>query len=122
MKTYISIPISGRDLDEAQTEADMVKSWMQTLYVGEVAHEVITPFDVVPEPPDIQPSEQYAYCMGRDIEALLSCTQIVMCPGWQNSRGCRAEHEIAKIYGINIAYLQDIKQSHEETQIYKQAI
>ena len=108
MKTYISLPISGRPIEEAKAEADRMKDLMQRLYVPEIHHEVITPFDVVPEPPErMSSSEQYAYCMGRDIEALLSCDHILLCPGWTNSKGCRAEREIALIYGINISYVDN---------------
>ena len=108
MKTYISLPISGRPIEEAKAEADRMKDLMQRLYVPEIHHEVITPFDVVPEPPErMSSSEQYAYCMGRDIEALLSCDHILLCPGWTNSKGCRAEREIARIYGIKISYVDN---------------
>lgn len=57
-------------------------------------HEVITPFDVVANEQD------YAGCMGKDIEALLKCDGIVMCSDWFCSKGCRLEYTAAEIYGL----------------------
>ncbi|MBR4040832.1 MAG: DUF4406 domain-containing protein [Bacteroidaceae bacterium] len=108
MKTYISLPISGRPIDEARAEAERMKDLMQRLYVPEIHHEVITPFDIVPDPPDMPPHEQYAYCMGRDIEVLLTCSHIAMCPGWRMSKGCQAEHAIAEVYGLAISYISSM--------------
>ena len=105
MKTYISLPISGRPTEEAKAEADNAKKvFMETFPKS----EVITPFDIVPDPPDMPPHEQYAYCMGRDIEALLTCSHIAMCQGWRTSKGCQAEHAIAEVYGLTISYLSSI--------------
>lgn len=95
MRVYVSVPISGRDINDAKKQAESVKNILR--YAG---HEVITPFDVVPNPPRIPEREQYAYCMGKDVEALLTCDAIAMCEGWQDSKGCRAEHHIAMIYGL----------------------
>ena len=105
MKTYISLPISGRDIEEAKAEAESVKKTFQQTFPQS---KVITPFDIVPDPPDMQPHLQYAYCMGRDIEVLLTCDHIAMCPGWRKSKGCQAEHAIAEVYGLTISYLSSI--------------
>ena len=61
--------------------------------------EIITPFDVCPEP-----DKPYSYYMGKDIEALLECDAIYLCEGWQNSKGCMAEFEVARIYGKEIIF------------------
>lgn len=62
MKLYISIPITGRALHEANAHAEAIKAKLEPH-----CHECITPFDVCP---DI--GKPYAFYMGRDIEALLS--------------------------------------------------
>ena len=28
--------------------------------------------------------------------------------GWENARGCKLEHEIAKAYGVHIIYLDEL--------------
>lgn len=90
-KLYISVPITGRPLEAAKEQAEKVKE------LWEVIYDVITPFDVNP----VQ-DKPYAYYMGKDVEALLNCDAIYMCPGWISSKGCNAEYQIAKIYGLEI--------------------
>lgn len=89
---YISLPISGFPLKEVALEAETYK-----LMFEEDGFEVITPFDVNPDP-----DKPYSYHMGRDIEALLECDAIYLAPGWPNSKGCMAEYEVARIYGKEI--------------------
>ena len=104
-RIYISIPISGHDIEEVKEKArdirkcllldefDWEKEWNST--------DVITPFDVCPET-----YKPYSYYMGKDIEALLKCDAIYLCEGWQNSKGCMAEFEVARIYGKEIMFEQ----------------
>lgn len=99
-KVYISLPISGRPIEEAKADAERVKKDLEWL-----GYEAVSPFDVVPEiPKDMTASQAYAYCMGRDIEALLQCDGIYLCAGHQWSKGCQLEMEAARLYGIEIAY------------------
>ena len=100
MKTkrfYVSLPISGYDLDERKSEAERIKSKLN--FCGLSIVKVITPFDVCPEA-----DKPYSYYMGKDIEALLECDTVYMCNGWQNSKGCMAEFEVARIYGKKIMF------------------
>lgn len=90
-KMYLSLPITGRDIDKVKEYAAKIKAkWMEKGY------EVVTPFEVVPF------CMPYSYCMGRDIEALLECDGIVLCHDWFGSKGCRAECSVAQIYGKTI--------------------
>ena len=102
-KIYISIPISGHDLEEAKAKArDIRESLLCDVFgfrMGQNRPDVITPFDVCPEP-----DKPYSYYMGKDIEALLECDAIYLCEGWQNSKGCMAEFEVARIYGKEIIF------------------
>ena len=96
-KYYVSLPISGYDLTERKlcaicAEKQIVERHHKPL-------QVITPFVVCPEP-----DKPYSYYMGRDIEALLECDAIYLCEGWQNSKGCMAEFEVARIYGKEIMF------------------
>lgn len=90
-KLYISLPITGLPIDEVKKQAELYKNlWCKK-------YEVITPFDINPDQ-----DKTYSYYMGKDIEALLECDLIYMSPGWVHSKGCNAEYQIAKIYGIKI--------------------
>lgn len=88
MKVYISLPISGLNIDRCKERANEVKRMVERK-----GHEATTPFDVCPEP-----DKPYSYCMGCDIEALLECDAILRCSGWSNSKGCSLESECARIY------------------------
>lgn len=96
-RIYVSLPISGYDLDERKLYAMWVKSLIKDKYPKEV--KVITPFNVCSEP-----DKPYSYYMGKDIEALLECNAVYFCKGWQNSKECMAEFEVARIYGKEITF------------------
>ena len=57
------------------------------------------------------PDADYPYFMGKDIEAVLKSDAILMCPGWENSKGCNIEHEAAKQFGKDIFYMQSTSKS-----------
>jgi len=42
--------------------------------------------------------------LGRSIIMMAQCKAIYFCKGWENARGCRIEHEIAKEYGYECIY------------------
>lgn len=97
MKVYISIPMSGCDLDTQRAEAAKTAELLTTL-----GHEAVNPFDT-PQPPEgLTDKESYAYFIGEDIKRLLTCDAIYFCDGWTRSKGCQAEYEIARTYGIPI--------------------
>lgn len=91
-KLYLSLPISGRKLEAAKEHARLTK-----MYLASLDYEVITPFEVCPNP-----EEPYSWLMGQCIEAMLECDVVYFCIGWQHSKGCMAEFEIARIYGKEI--------------------
>lgn len=111
MKLYISIPISGRPLPDAKYQANLIKTKLEAH-----GHECITPFDVCPEP-----DKTYAYYMGKDIEALIDddVGGVVFGTGFHNSKGCRLEHEAARIYGKRIIYQSCFHFLDFENLIYK---
>lgn len=40
----------------------------------------------------------------KSIEHMALCHAVFFCPGWQDARGCKLEHEVAKAYGLDIMY------------------
>lgn len=40
----------------------------------------------------------------KSIENMSKCHAAYFCKGWENARGCRLEHEVAKAYGLTILY------------------
>lgn len=96
-KLYISLPISGRDLDGVKRRANTIKDLVESdEYVP------ITPFDICPDN-----TLPYSELMGRDIAGLLECDAILFDYDWNESRGCRAEMAIAQIYNKRIFKIKD---------------
>lgn len=42
--------------------------------------------------------------MAKGIENMSLCHAVFFCNGWENARGCKIEHEVAKVYGLEIIY------------------
>lgn len=89
--------MTGKDLAEQRLRAERLAE-----VIKEQGHEPVNPFDT-PEPPkELSESERYAYFMGEDIKRLILCDAIYLCDGWMFSKGCQAEYEIARTYGLTI--------------------
>lgn len=44
------------------------------------------------------------YFLAKSLENMSLCHAAYFCKGWENARGCRIEHEVAKAYGMTIIY------------------
>lgn len=105
MKIYLSGPISGYDLEErkqafenARKEIlDFCERWDEKSG-GHTEVEVFSP------PHAYKEGMTYEEIMRYDIEQLLKCDLIVFLNGWQDSRGCKAEREVAKVCSIKILF------------------
>ena len=60
-------------------------------------YEVINPAEINPDP-----TTDRAVCMRKDIAQLLTCHEIALLPGWQNSPGAKLERDIALQIGIKV--------------------
>lgn len=97
MKIYISLPITGHDIEEVEASCIYASGLIQAK-----GHTPVSPLDVSPDP-----DATYAEHMGNDIEALLCCDAVLFLDGWRTSKGCRLEHEAAIIYGKVAFYSLD---------------
>lgn len=107
-KAYISVPITGRPLGEAMTQAARLARRLH-------GHgwEPVSPFTVNPPStaeaasaePHTDTVERYAALLGRDIEALLGCDSVCFGRGWHRSRGCRLEMKAARMFDKFIIFL-----------------
>ena len=94
IKCYISVPITGWDMK-------LVKTW-----IGQAKEELAKNGYVPVSPLDVSPCQYapYSFHMGKDIEALLECDAVYFIRGWQTSKGCNAEFEVAKIYNKKLMF------------------
>lgn len=42
--------------------------------------------------------------LGESLEFMSRCDTVYFCRGWEEARGCRIEHEAARLYGLKIIY------------------
>ena len=45
--------------------------------------------------------------LAKSLENMSLCHAAYFCKGWENTRGCRIEHEAAVAYGLDILYEED---------------
>lgn len=44
------------------------------------------------------------YFIAKSLENMSLCDTAYFCKGWENTRGCKIEHDVAVAYGLNIIY------------------
>lgn len=105
-KIYISLPIAFQE-DTVYQRNQESKEYIKQHYPE---YEWISPIDnnhIDDEALGNHLSiDRTAYYMGRDIEQVILSDAILMCPGWENSKGCKCEKFVAETYGKEILYMK----------------
>ena len=92
MTIFISIPVSGEDIQKQREHADHVKAAL-----SRAGHKPVNPFEIFcGDNPSYKDHLQYG------IRALMDCQAVYLCKGWMFSRGCRIEACVAKEFGLQI--------------------
>ena len=111
VKIYISGPIAHYDLHERKHAFLMAKERLESL-----GYDPVNPFDNgVPD------NAHWREHMRADIAMLLKCDAIFMLPGWELSKGCKLELDVASSCGIAVIIEPvhpcdyDVKKSGAET-------
>ena len=87
-KVYISLPISGHNLDDVRKRIQQASELLRAKgYIPVSPLEVQTDLNA-----------PYSELMGNDIKALLECDAIILLNGWENSLGCLLEKYAARLY------------------------
>lgn len=93
-RIYISLPISHYDLAERREYAQKVEDMLRHFYP-----EVINPLkNGLPENAD------WREHMKKDMQDLLTCDAIYMCGGFEVSKGCKLELDVATSCGLGVIY------------------
>lgn len=93
-KCYISLPITGRDLDEVGKRIAELKCNLQ-----DKGYTPVSPFDR-----EVDFNASHEEHMRADFKLLLDCDYILMGWGWEHSIGCRAELNAALACGMKIMF------------------
>ena len=104
-KIYISLPIAFQE-DTVYERNNDAKQYVRNNYPE---YKIVSPIDTNHIDDEALGNhlqiEKTAYYMGRDIENVILCDAILMCPGWKNSKGCKVEKFTAETYGKEIIYM-----------------
>lgn len=93
MKIYLSGPISGYELEERQKFFQKAEDELKAAFKDA---EIINPMMCTP------PSLGYTECMKEDLKLVLESDVVFLLDGWQHSKGCDVEFQVAKICGIPV--------------------
>ncbi len=93
-KCYISLPITGRDLDEVRERIAELKRKLQ-----DKGYTPVSPFDR-----DVDFNSTHEEHMRVDFKMLFDCNYILMSSGWEHSVGCCAELNAALACGIKVMF------------------
>lgn len=104
MTIYISLPITGYDLDERKRVAEAAR---HCLHLDPDAF-VVTPFDIAEGVEMMNPQADYADFMKEDIAYIIDKAEAVcflVNPRLTKSKGVQLEYQAARIYGKKIMRL-----------------
>lgn len=108
-KIYISLPIAYHE-DDVYERNQKAKDYVKNEYPE---YDVISPIDTnhIDEKAlgNHLQIERTAYYMGKDVEQVILCDAILMCPGWMESKGCKVEMCVAQTYGKDILFMPNKK-------------
>ena len=99
IKIMLSSPMKGKTREQIDSERkNMIGLLLDTFDNSVVIESVI-------ENPE---GKTELECFSESIFHMSQCDILAMGQGWEHARGCKLEHEIAKSYGMEVIYIQDI--------------
>lgn len=93
LKIFISQPMRGKTTDDIVQERNKI-----------VARWEGKPVEFIDSYFSAGASKNPTDSLGKSISLMSEADLVVFAPGWEDARGCRIEHEVAKEYGIQITY------------------
>lgn len=100
----ISLPMQGKTEEQIDEEmADMMD------LVWNIYPNACIRASVIENPEEKTELE----CFSESIFHMSQSDMLAMGHGWENARGCKLEHEIARAYNMPIVYLDDTKGDSE---------
>lgn len=104
MKIYLSLPITGKD--ECK-QRQIAKMWQR--YYESKGHIVSNPFDIYDRLIKLIPNPSLRVIMTEDLTELMTNDAIFLCNGWENSKGCLEEVELAIQQKLKVMFENHIK-------------
>ena len=102
-KAMISQPMAGKTENEIVEERNKAIAVLSKDF--EVINTLFTDEWYSREKMKERGVEQIPLCfLAKSLENMSLCHAVYFAKGWENARGCRIEHEVAKAYGLEIIY------------------
>lgn len=104
MKAMLSQPMAGKTDEEIiATRENAISTLKEKGY--EIVNTLFTDEWYNREAMEKRGVVQIPLCfLAKSIENMSLCHAAYFCKGWENARGCRIEHDVAKAYGLTILY------------------
>ena len=99
-RIMLSFPMAGKTREEIENTKNLMIEWLFDKYNDDciVIESIIEDHE----------SKSALECFIESRSHMSTVDTVCMGKEWENARGCRLEHEIAKEYGLNIIYYGDI--------------
>lgn len=91
MKLYIAGPMTG------YPELNFPAFHAEAARLRALGFEIVNPAEI-----NADPCVEWLECMRRDIRALVLCDGIALLEGWEESRGAKVEHKLARGLGLRV--------------------
>ncbi|MGM9542592.1 MAG: DUF4406 domain-containing protein [Candidatus Limivicinus sp.] len=104
MKAMLSQPMAGKTDEEIiATRENAISTLKEKGY--EIVNSLFTDEWYNRDAMEKRGVIQIPLCfLAKSIESMSLCHAAYFCKGWENARGCRIEHDVAKAYGLTILY------------------
>ena len=100
----LSQPMNGKsDIEICETRNDAINILEKLGY--EVVNTLFTDEWYNRDQMESRGVVQIPLCfMAKGIENMSLCHAVYFCKGWEEARGCKIEHDVARAYGLEIIY------------------
>lgn len=104
MKAMLSQPMAGKTDEEIiETREKAIAVLKEKGY--EIVNTLFTDEWYSREKMEERGVVQIPLCfLAKSLESMSLCHVVYFCKGWENTRGCRVEHDAAVAYGLTIIY------------------
>lgn len=104
LKAMISQPMAGKTDEEIKETRERAIKILES-YGYTVVNTLFTDEWYSKENMEKRGVVQIPLCfLAKSLENMSLCHAAFFCKGWENTRGCKIEHEAAKAYGLYIIY------------------
>ena len=104
MKAMISQPMAGKTNEEIVTARNKAIKHLESLG-HEIVNTLFTDEWYGKEKTEERGVVQIPLCfLAKSLENMSLCHVVYFAEGWENTRWCKIEHDVAKAYGLEIIY------------------